>query len=561
MANQFLGNADTATLASNSTKVNNQYYNSWTSQCQYNTWSRILKIETASVIGGAYIVNIRSTRGNFVVNKTILINYNHSFNFKISELNGGGYSSIDVRGVVSTNGAGYLEILDNQVPSYTGLQTYDITAHMLVGSIDIQPITSFEDGTTIPSGYKERDTKTLNIGGINADSFGGYNVSDFARIGISNNFGNVTTMSRVFQARHIEGAKEDLSGYDGLYLNYNANKPIYIGYQAANNFSANGGVYSGSAAKWTTARTIVVNGNSSGSVTLDGSANVILNLTNNYATGAGTAIQLTNTHYIFGKPFNGTADVAGIGAFYGNYNSTPSVRYISSAVYIRECGLVENTQSDIGYAPRIGFRWANTVAATLAMNSTGEFQFRNQADTGYNDVRAKVFYGALSGNASSATNSTNLNGQPASYYLNYDNLTNKPLDTELVNFYNAPSNVTLNIPVMFGQSSTATNYNKIGFSRWQQGDPYGLGLGSYGGIIGWHGDDTGGFLATAYNAPVAMIGGIQGTSNQYKNWQRKICLYDADGSSFTSSNSNALGGVAAANYINTSDTLILRGVV
>lgn len=555
MANQFLGNADTATLASNSTKVNNQYYNSWTSQCQYNTWSRVLRISSSTVTGGAYILNVSSTRGNFVVNKTILINYSHSKSFKISELNGGGYSTIDVRGVVGTNGEGYLEILDNQAPSYIGLQTYNITAHMLITNRDMEPITSFEDGTTIPGGYVATGTKTLGIGGINADSFGGYDVSDFARIGISNNFGNVTTKSRVFQARHIEGATENLSDYDGLYLNYNANKPIYIGYHAANNFSANGGVYSGSAAKWTTARTIVVNGNSSGSVTLDGSANVTLNLTNNYATGAGTAIQLTNARTIFGRSFNGTANVVGAGNFYGNYNSTASSRYTSSAVHIQECGLVGSAQSDIGYAPRIGFHWTNRIAATLAMSSTGEFQFRNQADTGYSNVRASTFYGALSG---TATNATNLNNQPASYYLDFNNLTNTPVYDNYAYFSSTSLTTAQNISVMFGYSPNDRSFNKLAFSRWASYDTYGFGVGQWATSIGWHGADTGGCIAVGYSTPIAVIGGIMGN---VKNWQRKICLYDADGSSFTSSNSNALGGVAAANYINTSDTLILRGVV
>lgn len=54
MVNQFIGNADTATLSNNTLKVNNQYYNSWNSECQYNIWSRILKIQTSTVVGGRY---------------------------------------------------------------------------------------------------------------------------------------------------------------------------------------------------------------------------------------------------------------------------------------------------------------------------------------------------------------------------------------------------------------------------------------------------------------------------------------------------------------------------
>lgn len=411
MVNQFIGNADTATLSNNALKVNNQYYNSWNAECQYNIWSRILRIQTSTVVGGSYIVNIRSTRGNFVVNKTILINYQHSKVFRISELNGGGYSIITVRGVVDGNGSGYLEILDNQ-SSYTGNQVYNVTAQMLIGGVDITPITSFESGETIPAGYTVGDTKLLNVGGIEADSLGGYAVGDFARIGVANNFGNVTTMSRVFQARHIEGATEDLSAYDGLYLNYNANKPIYIGYHAANNFSANGANYSGNAATCTT-----------------------------------------------------------------------------------------------------------------------------------------------------ASNAINLNGQPASYYLNFNNFTNTPTDVHYVTFSYPTGTGALNIPVMFDQPATATNYNKMAFCRWQNGDPFGFGVGGYGTAIGWHGADTGAFLASAYNSPNVVVGGINGTTNQYKNWQRKVCLYDADGTSFTSSNSNALGGVSASNFLNIGDTLELVGII
>lgn len=52
------------------------------------------------------------------------------------------------------------------------------------------------------------------------------------------------------------------------------------------------------------------------------------------------------------------------------------------------------------------------------MSSGGEFQFINQAGTGYSNVRGGTFYGAFSGNASTATilqtartiNGTSFNG-------------------------------------------------------------------------------------------------------------------------------------------------------
>ena len=85
------------------------------------------------------------------------------------------------------------------------------------------------------------------------------------------------------------------------------------------------------------------------------------------------------------------------------YQATASSRYHSSALEIREAGGVTSNQSDIGYAPRIGFHWGGRVAASLAFHSNGAFYFRNQADSGQAPVYASTFYGALSGNATTAT--------------------------------------------------------------------------------------------------------------------------------------------------------------
>ena len=85
------------------------------------------------------------------------------------------------------------------------------------------------------------------------------------------------------------------------------------------------------------------------------------------------------------------------------YQATASSRYHSSALEIREAGGVTSNQSDIGYAPRIGFHWGGRVAASLAFHSDGAFYFRNQADSGQAPVYASTFYGALSGNATTAT--------------------------------------------------------------------------------------------------------------------------------------------------------------
>ena len=112
---------------------------------------------------------------------------------------------------------------------------------------------------------------------------------------------------------------------------------------------------------------------------------------------SGTSTALATPRSIFGKSFNGSADVKGQGSFYGSYNSSASGRFSSSALQIRENELVANTKSDIAYAPSIGFHWSNTNAGTLAMGANGAYYFLTQQGT------MAAIVANLSGNASSAT--------------------------------------------------------------------------------------------------------------------------------------------------------------
>lgn len=154
--------------------------------------------------------------------------------------------------------------------------------------------------------------------------------------------------------------------------------------------------------------------NYAGSSSAGGAATSALACTGNSAT----ATKLQTARTLFGKSFDGSGNVAGKALVYGNYTSTASSRYTNGALEVRENGLVGSAQSDIGYAPQLGFHWSGRIAATLAMSSSGEFQFINQAGTGYSNVRGGTFYGALSGNATTATtlqttrtiNGTSFNG-------------------------------------------------------------------------------------------------------------------------------------------------------
>ena len=70
-----------------------------------------------------------------------------------------------------------------------------------------------------------------------------------------------------------------------------------------------------------------------------------------------------------------------IGGLRGNYNADASSRYVTGALEIRENGGVGSAQSDIAYAPTIGFHWANKVAGLLALRSDGIFTFLKQNGT------------------------------------------------------------------------------------------------------------------------------------------------------------------------------------
>ena len=77
-------------------------------------------------------------------------------------------------------------------------------------------------------------------------------------------------------------------------------------------------------------------------------------------------------------PLSGGVMDGRIGGIAGNYNADVTARCVNSALEIRENGKVKNTQSDIAYAPAIGFHWADMVAGTLALRSDGIFAFLKQ---------------------------------------------------------------------------------------------------------------------------------------------------------------------------------------
>lgn len=147
---------------------------------------------------------------------------------------------------------------------------------------------------------------------------------------------------------------------------------------------------------------------SCGGQTYTGTNAVSINCRNGYVyanTFVGTlsgnatsATKLATARSIFGKSFNGTANVSGQGLFYGTYTSSANERYQKSGLQIRENDLVQNNQSDIGYAPSIGFHWGSKTAATMLLHSDGNFYFRKIDGVTRASLDANII-----GNASTAT--------------------------------------------------------------------------------------------------------------------------------------------------------------
>lgn len=117
---------------------------------------------------------------------------------------------------------------------------------------------NFNAGTNTRTGYIVFNTNgtitaTTFIGNLqgtasnatSATQLGGVAAANYARRDADNLFGNHTNTQMALRARHLDGLGTDNSTNDTLYLNYNANKQIALGYRAGATISADGKTYSG----------------------------------------------------------------------------------------------------------------------------------------------------------------------------------------------------------------------------------------------------------------------------------------------------------------------------
>lgn len=150
---------------------------------------------------------------------------------------------------------------------------------------------------------------------------------------------------------------------------FNSNSIIYFGYRATDSKAI---------------PTKFIFGGSTGTADLQvkniylGSGTSSYITASSYTGNAASATKLQTARTIFGQSFNGTSNVAGKALVYGSYNATVNARYSTAALEIRENGLVTTNQSDIAYAPQIGFHWGGRVAGQLALGSDAKFRFIKQ---------------------------------------------------------------------------------------------------------------------------------------------------------------------------------------
>lgn len=112
------------------------------------------------------------------------------------------------------------------------------------------------------------------------------------------------------------------------------------------------------------------------------------------------AAKLATPRTIFGRSFDGSANITGNAQFFGGTGQlgNDAVDCSKTAVEIREAHLAGAGEGYKSQAPTISFHWGNRVAASISLFSDGSFNFKKQ-----DGISKATIVANLSGNASSAT--------------------------------------------------------------------------------------------------------------------------------------------------------------
>lgn len=146
----------------------------------------------------------------------------------------------------------------------------------------------------------------------------------------------------------------------------------------------------------TTAANALTNLGALGNVTASGTAPLTLSasksgttvaISGSVAAASYTASGIVNTDTSQPQDFKGTKTFSGL------RNSNMETFYANGGIQIREQNHVEATTSntDMSYAPHLGFHWAGRTAGTIYLNASGQFNFLNISATGADVLTGRTF--------------------------------------------------------------------------------------------------------------------------------------------------------------------------
>lgn len=136
---------------------------SWIAKATCSTWSRLCYIAyQQGVIGSSFLINVSATRANVVYNELFSVSVNHSKYASISKLSTGKYSTISIRCTVNSNGSAYVELYDN-ANNCTNSTVQNVYCRLIaVRCGEVEPYTSFADGTTLADGFSVGASMTID---------------------------------------------------------------------------------------------------------------------------------------------------------------------------------------------------------------------------------------------------------------------------------------------------------------------------------------------------------------------------------------------------------------
>lgn len=408
--------------------MKNGYCHEWTASVKCATWSRLCYVAYAhNVTGSAYILNIAGTRNSVVYNDTYLVKTHHSSNGTLIKLGGHKYSmGYKVRLLANSSGHSYIELYDN-CQSATSSTTQSVYCRLIpIYAGAVTKYTSFTDGTTVPTDFTVVKTLTLNNADIQADVSGKNNIyyvtgNSTGTAGqwtgtntqIPGLYTGLTIAYKIQIAGHADGVTLNLTTAEGA----SGAKTVRRNDSSLTTHLPAGSVvvliYDGTYWRWADYDANSYAKTRQYSTATDANYPLIFRYTNNTVTSGSYVSEYSrfdSDNLIYANPSSGALGavrllIKGSNPYVGFQNSSGTMQ-----------GYIQYIESTDSFA--IGTSNADslqvTAAGSISIPASQTFTPRttNTGSVGtsslkWNAMYATTFYGALEGNAKTATNATN----------------------------------------------------------------------------------------------------------------------------------------------------------